>query len=149
MKSLASQETLLETRERLMHVKPDDKALWGKMTATQMVRHLACSCEVALGERAVGPMKGLPQAVLKFLALRTGVTWAKNLKSTPELIQAIAEDPGGDFNEIVRAAVAKMDAVASGVKCAPSHPMFGAMTVADWRRWGYLHTDHHLRQFGR
>ena len=28
------------------------------------------------------------------------------------------------------------------------HPIFGAMTDAEWMRWGYLHTDHHLRQFG-
>lgn len=31
----------------------------------------------------------------------------------------------------------------------PDHPMFGPMSFADWMRWGYLHTDHHLRQFGR
>jgi len=29
------------------------------------------------------------------------------------------------------------------------HPIFGAMKPWDWMRWGYLHADHHLRQFGR
>jgi hypothetical protein len=29
-----------------------------------------------------------------------------------------------------------------------SHPFFGRMTEREWMRWGYLHTDHHLRQFG-
>ena len=29
-----------------------------------------------------------------------------------------------------------------------AHPIFGAMTEAEWMRWGYLHMDHHLRQFG-
>jgi hypothetical protein len=28
------------------------------------------------------------------------------------------------------------------------HPMFREMSEKDWMRWGYLHTDHHLRQFG-
>ena len=28
------------------------------------------------------------------------------------------------------------------------HPMFGHMSYDDWQRWGYLHMDHHLRQFG-
>ena len=28
------------------------------------------------------------------------------------------------------------------------HPIFGPMTDAEWMRWGYLHMDHHLRQFG-
>jgi hypothetical protein len=27
--------------------------------------------------------------------------------------------------------------------------MFGPMSERDWMRWGYLHADHHLRQFGR
>jgi hypothetical protein len=29
------------------------------------------------------------------------------------------------------------------------HPFFGSMQHADWMRWGYLHADHHLRQFNR
>jgi hypothetical protein len=30
---------------------------------------------------------------------------------------------------------------------ATPHPMFGSMQRADWLRWGWLHADHHLRQF--
>ena len=29
------------------------------------------------------------------------------------------------------------------------HPMMGHMSKWEWMRWGFLHTDHHLRQFGR
>ncbi len=32
---------------------------------------------------------------------------------------------------------------------AEPHPFFGAMSRQEWLRWGYLHADHHLRQFGR
>ena len=28
------------------------------------------------------------------------------------------------------------------------HPLFDEMSERDWMRWGYLHVDHHLRQFG-
>lgn len=28
------------------------------------------------------------------------------------------------------------------------HSIFGPMTSAEWLRWGHLHLDHHLRQFG-
>jgi len=31
---------------------------------------------------------------------------------------------------------------------AATHPLFGPMNYEDWMRWGYLHADHHLRQFG-
>jgi hypothetical protein len=30
----------------------------------------------------------------------------------------------------------------------PPHPIFGKMSQREWMRWGYLHSDHHLRQFG-
>jgi hypothetical protein len=32
-------------------------------------------------------------------------------------------------------------------RCRP-HPIFGRLSPAAWLRWGYLHCDHHLRQFG-
>jgi hypothetical protein len=149
MKSLASVEVLAEIRGRLRNVRVDDRARWGKMTAKRMVRHLVCSYEVALGERTVEPLKGLPPVLMKWMALRSGLRWSKNIQTTPELKRAIAEHSEVEFDILVRAAVDSMEAVARGPRYAPSHPMFGPMTAGDWKRWGYLHADHHLRQFGR
>ena len=149
MKSLASAEVVSETRARLLRVSADDRALWGRMTARQMMWHLGCAFEMALGERPMEPMKGIPPAVMKFMALRTGLRWPKNSKATPELIRALDECPETGFEELVGLAVAKMENVARATQLAPSHPIFGHMTTADWMRWGYLHADHHLRQFGR
>lgn len=28
------------------------------------------------------------------------------------------------------------------------HAIFGKLSEAEWLRWGYLHMDHYLRQFG-
>jgi Protein of unknown function (DUF1569) len=150
MKSLASAKVLADTRERLLRVTADDVALWGRMTATQMVGHLSCTCEAALGGRTMAPLKmPVPPLLMKFLALRTGMRWAKNIQTTPELRQAIAETTEDDFDGALQAAVVQLNALASAARCADTHPIFGAMTAADWMRWGYLHTDHHLRQFGR
>jgi hypothetical protein len=149
MKSLASVEVLSETRARLLSVRADDRARWGSMTATQMVRHLGCACEVALGERTVEPLKGPPPALLKWGALRSGLRWRKNIRTTPELKRAIDEQTETGFEALVGTAIERMESVASRASLAPSHPMFGTMTAADWMRWGYLHADHHLRQFGR
>jgi hypothetical protein len=30
---------------------------------------------------------------------------------------------------------------------AAANPILGPMTRDEWMRWGYLHADHHLRQF--
>jgi len=149
MKSLASAEVLSETRARLRTVRVGDRARWGKMTAKQMVRHLGCSYEVALGDRTGGPLKGFPPVLMKWAALRSGFRWPKNIATTPELRRAMTVHSDDKFEALVAAAVEKMQTLASGSRCAPTHPMFGPMTAKDWMRWGYLHADHHLRQFGR
>jgi hypothetical protein len=148
-KNLGSMEDASEIRARLRAMRVNDPALWGKMTAKQMVRHLSCSCEVALGERAVGPIKGIPPVVMKWAALRSGLRWSKNIQTVPELKRVIAEQTDDQFDELVGAAIAKMEELARGTRCAAAHPMFGSMSAQDWMRWGYLHADHHLRQFGR
>src|SRR6201991_5054655 len=149
MKSLASLEVLSEVRERLRSVRIDDHARWGSMTAKQMVRHLRCSCEVALGERNVEPRQVFAPVLVKFVALRSGGRWPKNIQTVPELKRAILEHSRSEFDMLVGAAIDKMEILATGTRHAPSHPMFGPMTDEDWKRWGYLHADHHLRQFGR
>ena len=149
MKSLASVEVLSEIRERLRSVRVDDHPRWGKMTAKRMVRHLICSNEVALGERVVDPMEWPLPVVVKWIALRSGLRWRKNIQTVPALKRAIAEHSEAEFQVLLPAVIGSMEAVARGPQYAPSHPMFGPMTPEDWMRWGYLHADHHLRQFGR
>ncbi len=149
MKSLRSVEVLSEIRTRLRSVRVDDHPRWGKMTAKKMMRHVGCSYEVALGERTVAPVEGRAPVLVKFVALRVPVRWPKNLSTTHELKRAVMENLDCPFDALVDAAVAKMQAVATGNRHAPTHPIFGPMTAEDWMRWGYLHADHHLRQFGR
>jgi hypothetical protein len=148
-KSLASVEVMSEIRGRLRSVRVDDRARWGKMTAKRMVRHLICAYEIALGERTVEPVEGRVPVLMKFVALRSGLRWPRNIQTVPELKRAITEHSDVEFNVLVRAVIESMEAVAKGTHYAPSHPMFGPMSPEDWMRWGYLHADHHLRQFGR
>jgi hypothetical protein len=149
MKSLASAEVLSETRNRILRVRAEDRALWGKMTATQMVRHLGLACDIPLGERTVEPVMVPMPKLLKFMALRSGLQWGKGLKTPKELELALDEDCSAEFDELVAVAIAKMEMLLGEARCVETHPFFGQMTAGDWMRWGYLHADHHLRQFGR
>jgi hypothetical protein len=149
VKSLASAEVMKETKTRMLSVTADDRARWGKMTAPQMMWHLACSYEVALGDRSVGPVKAAPPWLMKWVALRSGLRWPKDWKTTPELVQATIEGTSAGFEEVTAVAIRRMEALGDGTRVAKSHPFFGTMSAADWKRWGYLHADHHLRQFGR
>ncbi|CAN5477438.1 hypothetical protein BH10ACI4_BH10ACI4_17430 [soil metagenome] len=148
-KSLATAQVLGETRDRLYQVTAQDRALWGTLTAPVMMRHLAQAYEIALGERQVGPVRGLPQGLMKWVALRSWFQWPKNIQTTPELHLANAEACHEDFDSLIEETVEKLEQVARGRGLATSHPFFGSMTAEDWMRWGYLHADHHLRQFGR
>ncbi len=78
------------------------------------------------------------------------IPWPPGIDSSPE----IAQEHGGtrpvEFSADLAQVVALLEHVTSGPagNARPPHPLFGALTEAEWLRWGYLHFDHHLRQFG-
>jgi hypothetical protein len=39
-------------------------------------------------------------------------------------------------------------ALASNANHGGAHGLFGTMSLRDWQRWAYRHTNHHLRRFG-
>jgi hypothetical protein len=54
------------------------------------------------------------------------------------------------FDQDLQRAAAGLEGIASAGPgtLEPVHGFFGTMSVSDWQRWAYKHTDHHLRQFG-
>ena len=67
----------------------------------------------------------------------------------PELDQVVGGTCPGDFARDLADLIAMVEALTAddGPAC-PAHPVFGTMSRRQWLRWGYLHLDHHLRQFG-
>jgi hypothetical protein len=63
--------------------------------------------------------------------------------------QQIGGTPPADFAVDHTTLIAKLDQFVRYSGPWSPHPFFGEMTTREWMRWGYLHTDHHLRQFGR
>ena len=151
MRTLARQGDRMELVARLRTVRPESVRLWGRMSAHQMVRHLADAFRMATGERRVRIRAGVfNRTVLKWLVLYLPARWPRGIPTSPELDQEGAGTKQGDF----AADVAQVEALLE-VVTAPTtnldgtpHPMFGRMSHAEWLRWGYLHVDHHLRQFG-
>ena len=152
MKTLANPADREEIVLRVMNVRPDSPRQWGKMTATQMICHLADSFRVMIGEKpAVSPMKSpLPAGVTKWLALYSGMPWPKGVPTRPEVDAFLnGTRPAAftaDVEELVRL-VNRFSSAARDFQWQP-HPLFGMMPDRDWLRWGYLHMNHHLRQFG-
>jgi Protein of unknown function (DUF1569) len=150
MKTLARDQDTAELFQRLKLLRPDSTRRWGKMTAHQAVCHLSDACRMAMGERVVSDASGFAQrTIIKWVALYAPLTWPPNIVTRPEVDQLASGTKPLEFAADVAQLEALLATLAArrGVRW-PAHPIFGSMSETSWLRWGYLHTDHHLRQFG-
>jgi hypothetical protein len=152
MKTLAQSADQAEVLRRLRDVRPDSTRRWGRMSAPQMVCHLGDAFRIALGQKEVSDDSGiLNRTIVKWIALYAPLRWPPGIVTRPEIDQLLTGcTKPGDFGtdvEQVEELVAVFTSRGPGVTW-PSHPIFGKMSEGDWLRWGYLHMDHHLRQFG-
>jgi len=149
MKTLLHMRERDEVLDRLDWVLPNAPARWGAMSAHQMICHLSDSFRAALGEKCISSSSTLFQrTILKWLALWVPVPWPHGIKTRPEMDQRQGGTPPVEF-------VADLEELRTlfGRFCAwkdeyAPHGMFGQMSRSERMRHAYLHTDHHLRQFG-
>ena len=151
MKTLARQQDTIELLRRLRALHPDSVRRWGRMSVHQMVCHLADSFRMATGERSVTLRASLiERTIMKWMALYAPVRWPPGILTSAEIDPLRGGTQPGDF----AADVARLEELMNRVAAQATgldrqvHPVFGRMSSAGWLRWGYLHTDHHLRQFG-
>lgn len=151
MQTLDSKADRDSIAKRMSALTPSDQKMWGRMSAHQMVCHLCDSYRAALGEKAVSPATGLFQrTIMKWVALQLPVKWPKGVKTRPEVEQGIGGTPPVEFERDRAMLIVVFDRFCeTSADLAPAHPFFGPMSRQDWLRWGYLHADHHLRQFSR
>jgi hypothetical protein len=151
VKTLARERDKADILGRLARVRPQSVRRWGRMSAHQMVCHLADAFRMAVGEKRVSPATGpLRRTIVKWVALYLPLPWPAGIPTSPEIDQEGAGTRPFDFGADVAQVEALLELVTSptGTLGRQPHPTFGAMSGAAWLRWGYLHTDHHLRQFG-
>ena len=148
MSTLAKPEVRDRCCARLERLDADAGRKWGRMTARQMICHLNDSFRVAAGERQVSMAPSpLPRGLVKWLALRTPLPWARNIPTRPEIEQGRGGTPPGDWEKDRRNLRQWIVSFPERQKFG-THPMFGLMSWNDWQIWAYRHVDHHLRQFG-
>ena len=135
---------------RIAQIRQDVHALWGRMSAHQMVCHLADSFRAMLGGKAVSPTTSwIQRNVIKPLALWAPAKWPHGVPTRPELDQTTGGGtPPVDFERDRKDLLEIMSKFRLSTE-QTTHPMFGPLTHKEWMRWGYLHVDHHLRQFGQ
>jgi hypothetical protein len=152
MRTLARPKDKAEILRRLRTVRPDSARRFGRMSAPQMICHLSDAFRVVTGEKEASPATSLlHRTIVKWFALYVPIRWPAGFRTRPEIDQHIGGTRPGDF----AADVAQLETLVEVIVNAPPrtfagqpHPVFGRMSDASWLRWGYLHMDHHLRQFG-
>ena len=136
-----------EIRDRVARLSPESKGEWGKMSAPQMVCHLAESLKMALGDLPVTP-KHVP---IRYPPLKQFIVYVvpfpKNVPTAPELV---ARSPGAWSADVADLQGLVDRFVARGSESTPwvDHPAFGRLSRRAWGVLVYRHMDHHLRQFG-
>jgi hypothetical protein len=147
--SLAVSGTLESLVARLQSVRPDSPRQWGRMTPSQMLCHLSDSFLTVSGDRPVAKSAEtfFSRTVIKFIAIHSPLPWPKGV---PTMREVDAEKDGtkpGDFERDRQQVIERLRAFAAPGATYARHPIFGAMSRAEWMKWGFAHVDHHLRQF--
>ena len=151
MRTLETKSDCESIPARVSALTSSDARLWGKMSPHQMVCHLCDSYKIALGEKSVSMATGfLQRTLIKFLALRAPMEWPHGTPTRPEVEQGVGGTAPVEFERDRAELLSIIDRFCgSAIDPKIQHPFFGPMTRQEWMRWGYMHADHHLRQFGR
>lgn len=148
MTSVSQPAVLAALIERLTALRPDADRRWGTLTAGEMLCHLGDASASVLSRRG-GPAPP-HRRVRKWLALYAPLRWPHTIRTPRGVDPRVDGTRPGEFESDRTRAIAGLRAVAAAApdSLPLGHGFFGRMTAADWRRWAYRHTDHHLRQFG-
>lgn len=148
MPSLAHPAVRERLLARIAAVQPDSPRQWGRMTSHGMLCHLADSFLGVTGDRPIQPAVSLMgRTLMKWGALYLPFPWPKGVPTRPEVDQEKNGTRPGDFDQDKARLTKAFHRFASHDMSGRAHPIFGPLTNAQWQRWGYLHLDHHLRQF--
>jgi hypothetical protein len=120
------------------------------MTSHQAICHLSDSFRTMMSTEPISSVSTFfSKAVVKWVALRAPMQWPHGVKTRPEVDQEIGGTKPVEFAYDKRMLEALIEQFARRTSSdMQPHPVFGRMSTDEWQRWGYLHLDHHLRQFG-
>lgn len=135
---------------RLDKLSADRPALWGRMTAHQVVCHLADPIRVALGDRTAQRVRtvfGWPGIGLLTVWL---FPWPKGAPTAPEFLAGRGMTSPSEFEkdkQTLLELLQRFSDFSEGKELGAS-PVFGVLNRRSWGRLMWRHVNHHLGQFG-
>ena len=151
LRTVADPGVLQSLKERLERLRPDAQRRWGTLTPHEMLCHLGDAAEMILRTRPRSvPITSRSKPIVKAIGLWSPLPWPRGVRTNPMHNPRAEGTKPSDFARDLARAVATLEAIhaAAPGDLEPVHGIFGTMSLRDWQRWAYRHTDHHLRQFG-
>jgi hypothetical protein len=152
MRTVADPIVLQSLIDRLLALADESQRRWGTLTAHEMLCHLGDAAEMVLRIRPrTAPIPARFRPAMKYLWLWAAIPWPHGVRTNPMHDPKARGTKPSIFEKDRERAIAGIRGIASAKpgELEPAHGLFGKMSVRDWQRWAYRHTDHHLRQFGR
>lgn len=147
MKSLFQPDARAELASRLSRLTPHSERRWGRMTAPQMLAHIADQLRMGLGEIAPGQPNGpLSRWPMNALIIHW-LPWPKGrAQGPPEAFTSTPSAWEADVAAVI-GLLERFGTIDPGAEW-PVSSVFGRLSGRDWAVLSYRHLDHHLRQFG-
>jgi hypothetical protein len=145
MKSLNYKTDAVEIISRIKLLDENSQPIWGKMNASQMVRHLIMWEELAMKKRVY--KQAFMGKIFGKIALKS-IMKAEVMNQNMPTVAGFIPDPDGDLDTEKQTLI---DLISTRPESATEdivHPFFGKMSAEQAAILGYKHVDHHLRQFG-
>lgn len=146
MKSIYDKADNATLINRINSLTPETKALWGKMSVDQMMKHSSAAIEIAFGEKSLKI-----NFLMRFLGrmMKDKIFNSEFKKNSPTAPEFIFKEKY-DFDSAKKELITNFSQFASGHDAikVTDHPFWGKMTFEDWDKLMWNHMDHHLRQFG-
>ena len=149
MKTVRDEKCRLALIDRINDLRPDARALWGRMSIDQMLSHLVQAGELPFVASVPGRSNFMSRNVVKPLMLYV-LSMPKEIQTSPQMDQQQEGRPPAGFDIDKASLISLIEKIATlplDHECIP-HPFFGKMSVKQWCLISHKHIDHHLRQFG-
>lgn len=152
MKNILQLSARSEILKRIENLSAEDKPLWGKMNAGEMICHLSDQVRMSLGEiktEYVG--NKFLETVMKQLILLGLPAPKGKVETVKELKQGVGGTKPKNFDEDKNLLINKIKEFGGAFPASKKlrHPAFGYMDKKQLGRLAYIHLDHHLKQFGK
>ena len=134
--------------ERIRKISNDSQAMWGKMSAAEMLFHLQEPIRVSLGE--LKTKQGLLGKLFGKMALKEVLSdkpFKKGVPTSNEFKPKSKYDLDTEKEKLIKLVSSLAEMGPAAITSNP-HPFFGTLTPVEWGIITWKHINHHLTQFG-